>query len=105
MSDLVETVTPLKELERREIEKALRVTKGSVGKAAKLLGIGRATLYRRVEQFSIRLEEFKKAGPDVSAIPIGKPEERRLDVTFKMEVPACRVTPLDRETTGGKLGA
>jgi transcriptional regulator of acetoin/glycerol metabolism len=43
-------VTPLKELERREIEKALRVTNGSVEKAAKLLGIGRATLFRRVAE-------------------------------------------------------
>jgi transcriptional regulator of acetoin/glycerol metabolism len=45
-----ETVIPLKELERREILKALRVTRGSVGQAAKLLGIGRATLYRRLAE-------------------------------------------------------
>ncbi len=41
-------VVPLRELERRAIEGALRTTRGSVGKAAKLLGIGRATLYRRL---------------------------------------------------------
>jgi DNA-binding NtrC family response regulator len=41
-------VVPLHELERRAIQRALRVTHGSVGKAAKLLGIGRATLYRRI---------------------------------------------------------
>ncbi len=41
-------IVPLRELERRAIERALRVTRGSVGKAAKLLGIGRATLYRRL---------------------------------------------------------
>jgi DNA-binding NtrC family response regulator len=43
-------ITPLPELERREIERALRVTNGSVGKAAKLLGLSRATLYRRLAE-------------------------------------------------------
>ena len=48
-----EPVIPLKELERREIKKALRATNGSVGKAAKLLGIGRATLYRRLAELEL----------------------------------------------------
>lgn len=43
-----EVVVPLRELERRAIAGALRATNGSVTKAAKLLGIGRATLYRRL---------------------------------------------------------
>ena len=43
-----ESIVPLRELERRAIEQALRATRGSVGEAAKLLGIGRATLYRRL---------------------------------------------------------
>jgi DNA-binding NtrC family response regulator len=43
-----EDIVPLRELERRAIQRALRATQGSVGKAAKLLGIGRATLYRRI---------------------------------------------------------
>ncbi|HET9954295.1 MAG TPA: sigma-54 dependent transcriptional regulator [Polyangiaceae bacterium] len=43
-----EEIIPLRELERRAIQRALRATQGSVGKAAKLLGIGRATLYRRI---------------------------------------------------------
>jgi len=41
-------VVPLRDLERHAIEAALKATNGSVGKAAKLLGIGRATLYRRL---------------------------------------------------------
>jgi DNA-binding NtrC family response regulator len=48
-----ETVVPLRELEEREIKKALRVTRGSVGRAAKLLGIGRATLYRRIAEIDV----------------------------------------------------
>jgi DNA-binding NtrC family response regulator len=43
-----ELVMPLAELERRAIDKALKATNGSVEKAAKLLGMGRATLYRRL---------------------------------------------------------
>lgn len=43
-------VVPLRELERQAIEKALRIAGGNVGKAAKLLGIGRATLYRRLAE-------------------------------------------------------
>ncbi len=43
-----EEILPLRELERRAIQRALRATQGSVGRAAKLLGIGRATLYRRI---------------------------------------------------------
>lgn len=41
-------VVPLRELERQAIGRALKATNGSVTKAAKLLGIGRATLYRRL---------------------------------------------------------
>lgn len=48
LAESSDAVIPLHELERRAIEHALRVTRGSVGKAAKLLGIGRATLYRRL---------------------------------------------------------
>jgi DNA-binding NtrC family response regulator len=48
-----EAVVPLRDLEEREIKKALRVTRGSVGRAAKLLGIGRATLYRRIAEMEV----------------------------------------------------
>lgn len=40
----------LRELERAAITRALKLSGGSVGKAAKLLGIGRATLYRRLSE-------------------------------------------------------
>jgi DNA-binding NtrC family response regulator len=46
-------VIPLRELERRAIQRALRITRGSVSKAAKLLGIGRATLYRRIASLEL----------------------------------------------------
>jgi DNA-binding NtrC family response regulator len=52
-SDDDDVVVPLRELEERAIKKALRVTRGSVGRAAKLLGIGRATLYRRIAEIDL----------------------------------------------------
>lgn len=54
----VADVIPLRVLEGREIKKAMRATDGSVDKAAKLLGIGRATLYRRLA----RMPEAKTGG-------------------------------------------
>ena len=44
-------VVPLRELERRAIRRALKATNGSVEKAARLLGMGRATLYRRLARY------------------------------------------------------
>ena len=49
--DEEQAILPLEELERRAIRKALNVTKGSVERAAKLLGMGRATLYRRLAKY------------------------------------------------------
>ena len=60
-------VVPLKDLERREILKALQVTNGSVAKAAKLLGLGRATLYRRLG--ALRIE----VAPELLAKASGMP--------------------------------
>ena len=41
---------PLVVLERREILRALTATSGNVALAARLLGLGRATLYRRIAE-------------------------------------------------------
>jgi transcriptional regulator of acetoin/glycerol metabolism len=45
---LTPPVLSLEELERRAIEQALLATGGRVSRAARLLGIGRATLYRKL---------------------------------------------------------
>ena len=47
-------IIPLAELEKRAIENAIRVT-GSIAKAAQALGIGRATIYRKLIEYSIKL--------------------------------------------------
>jgi two-component system response regulator HydG len=42
---------PLEELERRAIFRALRETGGDKLAAARLLGIGKTTLYRKIKQY------------------------------------------------------
>jgi len=46
-------IVPLSELERRAIIHALRVTGGNVTRAARALGIGRATMYRKLDRFKL----------------------------------------------------
>ena len=46
-------VTPLAEVERQEILKAIRILHGDKLQAAKLLGIGKTTLYRKLKEYGI----------------------------------------------------
>jgi len=50
--------------ERRLISEALRRTEGNVPDAARLLGIGRATLYRKVEHYGIARETGRPSLPE-----------------------------------------
>lgn len=46
----VELVTPLKSLEVKAILDALDATENNIGLSAKLLGVGRTTLYRKIKK-------------------------------------------------------
>jgi transcriptional regulator with GAF, ATPase, and Fis domain len=46
-------VIPLPETEKQEIAKALQATNRQVGKTAKMLGISRTTLYRRMREYGL----------------------------------------------------
>ena len=46
-------VAPLKELEKQAIIEALAKTKGNREKAAKILGIGERTIYRKIKEYNI----------------------------------------------------
>ena len=50
---LQRSITPLEELINNEIKKALHETHGNIEEAALLLGISRATLYRRIKKYTI----------------------------------------------------
>jgi transcriptional regulator of acetoin/glycerol metabolism len=46
----------LEDEEQNLRQRARRATKGNVRRAAQLLGIGRATLYRKIQQYRLRLQ-------------------------------------------------
>jgi len=46
----------ISDIEKNAIQNALLITKGNKAKAARLLGIGRATLYRKIEEFNLVLK-------------------------------------------------
>jgi Nif-specific regulatory protein len=48
-----DVIVPLSELERRAILHALKVTRHNVTRAARALGIGRATMYRKLDRYKI----------------------------------------------------
>ncbi|MFQ5649621.1 MAG: sigma-54-dependent transcriptional regulator [bacterium] len=52
---LTNTITPLKELEREVLVQALRLTNYNMSNAAIELGIGRTTLYRKLQKYRIEL--------------------------------------------------
>ena len=51
-----DSILPFEQEEQRLLTRALRATKGNVRRAAQLLGIGRATLYRKIQQYRLRLQ-------------------------------------------------
>jgi DNA-binding NtrC family response regulator len=54
-------VSPLEELERRAILKALRTTGGDRLRAAKMLGIGKTTIYRKLKEYGLENEELPES--------------------------------------------
>ena len=50
-----DSIRPFEDEEKLLLGRALQATKGNVRRAAQLLGIGRATLYRKIQQYHLRL--------------------------------------------------
>jgi len=51
--DAVDAVRPLEEVERRAIEQAIRALHGNMSLVARRLGVGRATLYRKLARYGL----------------------------------------------------
>ena len=47
-------VLTMEEAERQAIERALEANRGNLSDVARQLGIGRSTLYRKLEQYGLR---------------------------------------------------
>lgn len=56
-------VATMDELESEAIRQAISEYRGNLTEAAKALGIGRATLYRKVKQYNIDPSEARNRGP------------------------------------------
>jgi DNA-binding NtrC family response regulator len=54
-------ISPLEEVERRAILKALRATGGDRLRAAKLLGIGKTTIYRKLKEYRISEKDLARS--------------------------------------------
>jgi DNA-binding NtrC family response regulator len=54
-------ILPFTEIERREIVRALRICEGNVSHAAERLGIGQATLYRKIKKYGLRPRRRSRA--------------------------------------------
>ena len=60
-------VFSLEEIEAYVIEKTLTACQGSVSRAARLLRIGRATLYRKMERSGLPIERFREMEAEAEA--------------------------------------
>ncbi|MCY6483334.1 sigma 54-interacting transcriptional regulator [Clostridium aestuarii] len=54
-----EDILPLKILEEQNMKKTLIFCKGNAEEAAKLLGISRATIYRKISKYGIKVSEYQ----------------------------------------------
>lgn len=53
-------ILPMEEIEKRAVVIALKLYRGNVAEAAKKLGMGNATLYRRMKAYKIRVVQTRK---------------------------------------------
>jgi transcriptional regulator of acetoin/glycerol metabolism len=57
----------LERLERRAIEKAISRTRGNLAEAGRLLGLSRATLYRKLKTYKLRPENGSPEPADLES--------------------------------------
>ncbi|MHC4377021.1 MAG: sigma-54-dependent transcriptional regulator [Planctomycetota bacterium] len=65
LAQTAEDIAPFAEEFKRILERALRLTGWNVQEAARRLGIGRATLYRKIQEFDLKRPQAASAGEEV----------------------------------------
>ena len=55
--DAVAAILPLESVERQALTRALEISRNNVANAARALGINRATLYRKLKKYGLRLKD------------------------------------------------
>ena len=65
VSQSAEDIAPFAEEFKRILDRALRLTGWNVQEAARRLGIGRATLYRKIQEFDLKRPEAASAGEEL----------------------------------------
>ncbi|RPI32773.1 MAG: sigma-54-dependent Fis family transcriptional regulator, partial [Chloroflexota bacterium] len=60
ISSGMETMAPLREIEREALMRAARICNGNVTHMARVLGMGRTTVWRRLARWDISLDQFRK---------------------------------------------
>ncbi len=68
MSD---TPLPLSEVEWRHIREVVRATGANLTEAARVLGINRRTLYRKLRARGVTREASRFVGPDAELLNVG----------------------------------
>lgn len=59
-----ESLTRIDQMEKKAILEALKKTRGSVLQTAQLLGLGQATVYRKIKRYGISLARLKRTSAD-----------------------------------------
>jgi two-component system, NtrC family, response regulator HydG len=67
LSSQDEGLKPIEQMEKQAILDALRQTRGNVSLAAKKLGLGHATVYRKLKRYAIGLDDWKRSVVDDQA--------------------------------------
>lgn len=70
-----ESLTRIDQMEKKAILEVLEKTRGSVSQTAQLLGLGQATVYRKIKRYGIRLARLKRPAAEESSLSV-EPESR-----------------------------
>jgi len=63
-------VIPIEQVEKRAILEALKKSNGNVRDAAKLLGLGQATVYRKIKGYGVHSRDYLQEGLTIAELPV-----------------------------------